>query len=105
MGLGEYPHQGIELRARTRKVTGNLQRPSQHRVGQRFHRQIVRRLGDSPTTSGALKGRPEISYAGMEIVLHVKDFGLMGRVAVFFGNSQTSIQGLTYGVAFSVHLR
>jgi hypothetical protein len=105
MRLGEYPHQGIELRARTRKVTGNLQRPSQHRVGQRFHHQIVRRLGDSPATYGAWKGRPEISYAGMEIVLHVKNVGLMGRVAVLFGNSQTSIQGLTYGVAFSVHLR
>lgn len=74
-------------------------------MGQRFFHQIVRRLGDNPTTSGALKGRLEISDSGMEIMLHVKDFGLMGGVAELFGNSQASRQGVTYGTAFAVHLR
>ena len=40
----------------------------------------------------------------MEIMFQVEDSGLMGRIAVFFGNSQASIQCFTYGVALPVHL-
>jgi hypothetical protein len=41
----------------------------------------------------------------MEVAFHVEYSGLMGRVTVFFGNSQASFQSLTYGAAFSIHLR